>query len=979
MFARKVGQNYVYNEPIWEGSALTCTLSNLEYQIEYCFVVRAFQGNQESADSNEVTYLSSSNAAADTDTTAPSWNGATTGIGLVMGTDSSDAVRVEFDTAADDVDGANLRFNVYYAESGSWSATDWTNNSVIANAQLSSGSVFTYAVNVSGLANKIPYTFGVRVEDQSGNEDENTETLKATPTVESQNYKYGVLYSNCAVASSEQASGLEAAKAVDGESTTRWSSHFSDDQWIYVDLGSIYPVSKVILDWETAYASQYAIQVSTNATTWTTVYTEYSGNGKLDEVSFTAIDARYVRMQGLKRGTVYGYSLHEFEVYGTAASDSLSVLTTLKVAPSIATLSIGSERTFSASGFDQYDDAYPVSVSWSVSGGGSIDDQGVFVAATVGGPFTITAQAEGVIGTATVTVVGAESQANLALKRSAVASSEQASGLEAAKAVDGESTTRWSSHFSDDQWIYVDLGSIYPVSKVILDWETAYASQYAIQVSTNATTWTTVYTEYSGNGKLDEVSFTAIDARYVRMQGLKRGTVYGYSLHEFEVYGTAASDSLSVLTTLKVAPSIATLSIGSERTFSASGFDQYDDAYPVSVSWSVSGGGSIDDQGVFVAATVGGPFTITAQAEGVIGTATVTVVGAESQANLALKRSAVASSEQASGLEAAKAVDGESTTRWSSHFSDDQWIYVDLGSIYPVSKVILDWETAYASQYAIQVSTNATTWTTVYTEYSGNGKLDEVSFTAIDARYVRMQGLKRGTVYGYSLHEFEVYGTAASDSLSVLTTLKVAPSIATLSIGSERTFSASGFDQYDDAYPVSVSWSVSGGGSIDDQGVFVAATVGGPFTITAQAEGVIGTATVTVVGAESQANLALKRSAVASSEQASGLEAAKAVDGESTTRWSSHFSDDQWIYVDLGSIYPVSKVILDWETAYASQYAIQVSTNATTWTTVYTEYSGNGKLDEVSFTAIDARYVRMQGLKRGTVYGYSLFDFEVYP
>jgi hypothetical protein len=37
------------------------------------------------------------------------------------------------------------------------------------------------------------------------------------------------------------------AYAVDGSSTTRWSSVFSDPQWIYVDLGQTYAISEIVL------------------------------------------------------------------------------------------------------------------------------------------------------------------------------------------------------------------------------------------------------------------------------------------------------------------------------------------------------------------------------------------------------------------------------------------------------------------------------------------------------------------------------------------------------------------------------------------------------------------------------------------------------------------------------------------------------------------------------------------------------------
>jgi hypothetical protein len=50
--------------------------------------------------------------------------------------------------------------------------------------------------------------------------------------------------------------------AVDGNSTTRWSSAYADPQWIAVDLGSTRTVSRVRLNWEAAFGKACQIQTS---------------------------------------------------------------------------------------------------------------------------------------------------------------------------------------------------------------------------------------------------------------------------------------------------------------------------------------------------------------------------------------------------------------------------------------------------------------------------------------------------------------------------------------------------------------------------------------------------------------------------------------------------------------------------------------------------------------------------------------------
>src|SRR5690349_8519959 len=82
---------------------------------------------------------------------------------------------------------------------------------------------------------------------------------------------------------------------------------------------------------------------------------------------------------------------------------------------------------------------------------------------------------------------------NMALNRPVTCSSIENTGTACANAVDGNASTRWSSAFSDPQWIRVDLGSTQPISRVRLTWEAAYGRSYQIQTSNDATNWTTIY------------------------------------------------------------------------------------------------------------------------------------------------------------------------------------------------------------------------------------------------------------------------------------------------------------------------------------------------------------------------------------------------------------------------------------------------------------------------------------------------------
>jgi hypothetical protein len=127
--------------------------------------------------------------------------------------------------------------------------------------------------------------------------------------------------------------------------------------------------------------------------------------------------------------------------------------------------------------------------------------------------------------------------ANLALNKPVTVSSVEGAGYPGTSAVDGNTGTRWSSAFSDPQWIYVDLQATYNITRVKLNWEAAYGKSYQIQVSTDALSWATIYSTTTGAGGVENLTGLSRTGRYVRMYGTARATGYGYSLWEFEVYG----------------------------------------------------------------------------------------------------------------------------------------------------------------------------------------------------------------------------------------------------------------------------------------------------------------------------------------------------------------------------------------------------------------------------------------------------------
>ncbi|PSR55943.1 hypothetical protein AHMF7605_21775 [Adhaeribacter arboris] len=139
-------------------------------------------------------------------------------------------------------------------------------------------------------------------------------------------------------------------------------------------------------------------------------------------------------------------------------------------------------------------------------------------------------------------------QVNLALNKPATASSVQMmTSYTADLAFDGNTTgnSRWSSNTGATAWIYVDLQAVYNITQISLWWEAASGRDYQLQVASAnpevESSWTTIRTVTGNTTSGSYLNYTGLtgNGRYVRMNGTARNNVYGYSLFEFQVFGTA--------------------------------------------------------------------------------------------------------------------------------------------------------------------------------------------------------------------------------------------------------------------------------------------------------------------------------------------------------------------------------------------------------------------------------------------------------
>ncbi len=302
---------------------------------------------------------------------------------------------------------------------------------------------------------------------------------------------------------------------------------------------------------------------------------------------------------------------------------------------------------------------------------------------------------------------------NVALHKTAVASSEEADSVRASNATDGDSTShnsRWGSNVGNGpHWIYVDLGEVLNVKTVKIFWENRKATAYKIQVSSELSEnmadsdWKDVKT-FSDRpaATTDVIVLDQVEqARYVRLyvnsftavdpddSNKSWNTV---SIYEMEVYGGELSE------------------------------------------------GETQDP----------------------------------TENVALHKTAVASSQEADSVRASNATDGDNkskNSRWGSNVGNGpHWIYVDLGEELNVKTVRIYWENRKATNYAVQVSSDLNSdWTDIKTSDTRPTTKNEqiVLEEAVKARYVRLlvnsftaDGPDEGDVTWntISIYEMEVYG-----------------------------------------------------------------------------------------------------------------------------------------------------------------------------------------------------------------------------
>lgn len=431
------------------------------------------------------------------------------------------------------------------------------------------------------------------------------------------------LQANGAVAMAK--SGNNPAEAIDNNAGgTRWASSTDapmtdaekNDQWWQVDLGQRRIFNKIQIVWEGAWGKSFDIQMSNDAEIWTTIKEirnqdisagpfPYTQDIDLDEDK----TARYVRFQGIERGTGYAYSFYEFRV----VKATTPVLTTYTASIPSPFCTIGSDYQVTVAAKDQLGNDFPVSTTYSVSpvASGNITAAGVYTP-LVAGDATITAEGGGMSSSITV---HNEVSVNLAFEKTAHAGQDDANAY---KANNSDLGDRWGSNggtHPDNDWWYVDLGATYDIAEVAIKWETARPKYYVLEVSSDESSWNAIgsYDALPANDGSYQIysGLTAIPGQYLRVratstEGGHDNLNYGISIFDFRVYGTenvssnkhvSATASPAAGGTVTVQASgvdVTEVENGTEVTFTATPNEGYD-----FVNWT-KGGVAVSSNATYV-------------------------------------------------------------------------------------------------------------------------------------------------------------------------------------------------------------------------------------------------------------------------------------------------------------------------------------------------------------------------------------------
>ena len=377
-----------------------------------------------------------------------------------------------------------------------------------------------------------------------------------------------------------------------------------------------------------------------------------------------------------------------------------------------------------------------------------------------------------------------------------------------------------------------------------------------------------------------------------------------------------------------------------------------------------------------------------------IAAALMSLVSMAQITNLALNKTATASSG-----DAAAAVDGNVGTRWESAQTDNEWWMVDLGEVSEFNTIQIIWEGAYTKTFTITASSDGESFSEIVSienqSLSGFPHVQNLRFSAVNARYIKFNVIARGTQWGNSFYEFGVYNAPEP----ALTSLVLSASANVAKVGTPVTLTAKGLDQLGSEIATGdVTFEVSPENAGVVSGTTYTPALAGPATIVAKA-GEITSNAISVVAYEGDkidlfTNWNERIEPLGEDTKTDSK--VGAFDDNMASVWELHGvtgadaasrTYDTGFIADLGACYDITNIAIKFEGACSEDYTIafagtskQFGAPAFTVTghpgmATYTVYHMAGDAENGTK---GVRYVKFLSTKAATQYGVKIFDFSVY-
>ncbi len=442
---------------------------------------------------------------------------------------------------------------------------------------------------------------------------------------------------------------------------------------------------------------------------------------------------------------------------------------------------------------------------------------------------------------------------NIALNKPSTASGMSDAAHAPSDGNDGNDNTMWIAWGGNEgTWWQIDLEQTYELTGSELTFESGgYQWNYQIQISSNQTDWITVIDNSTNNdtAQVQANNFTAT-ARYVRVLfGQAPGSLWT-AFREFSVFGTAvqAADNIA-LGKSATASSMSDMAhspaygndgnsssswiawggdtgnwwqidlgqpyelTGSEIIFESGGH-QWD--YQIQISLNQTNWTTVTDNSTNndTAQVQVHSYVVTAryirvlfgQAPDSLWTAfrefRMFGTAAFADENIALGKSAIASSMSDAAHSPAYGNDGNSSSSWIAWGGDaGNWWQVDLGQLYAITGSELTFEAGdYLWNYQIQASDDQAGWITV-ADLSANTTITQVqkqTFTT-NARYIRVLFEEAPSNMWVAFSEFKVFADETVQFLPAPAGLSAsADGQSQITVIWEQTTNANSYDLYVD-------------------------------------------------------------------------------------------------------------------------------------------------------------------------------------